>query len=312
MSVVCEACGKSNRANAMFCSGCTRRLPGFVASGPSALTSHPAPLARQAPEHDAVPTARDPLEFRPPSHRPRAGRAGASDLPLLPAEAPMFWLRLGAVALVVLIGFTSWYFYVTRKVDLAEQPIELPAAAAPDSSVTTVAPTVQSPAREAVTAAPPVNSPASPRPASANRSTPATKVAEKTPDKPAARPAPALQDKVAERERPSSRPRPKAEAPRATRPPRNAREEESGDPTAAVVARSLALARAQGDSAPADAGPGAGPGPAMSAGPGPRRAEDNAVRAPPRVPSLPANDLGPPIAPGPGPLYDFSTPGARR
>jgi hypothetical protein len=303
MSVVCEACGKSNRANAMFCSGCTRRLPGFVASGPSALTSQAAAPTRKAPEHDVVPTALDALAFRPPSRRPRgAGRSGgASDLPLLPAEAPMFWLRLGAVALVVLVGFVAWYFYVTRKIDVTP-PTEMPVAAAPDSSATAAAPSPLPPPSTADTVAVPKAPPA-----------PGTGKDLAAAPKPAGRPAPEAQARTTERERPAARARPsRTETARAPRAPRDAPEErgESRDPSPAVVARSLALARAQGDAAAANPGPD--PGPVPRTGPGPRFADDNAVRAPSRAPPLPANDLGPPIAPGPGPQYDFSTPGARR
>ncbi len=35
MSNICERCGQSNRATAMFCIGCTGKLPGFAASAPS-------------------------------------------------------------------------------------------------------------------------------------------------------------------------------------------------------------------------------------------------------------------------------------
>lgn len=37
MPTVCESCGRQNRTQAMFCSGCLKKLPAFVASGPSAL-----------------------------------------------------------------------------------------------------------------------------------------------------------------------------------------------------------------------------------------------------------------------------------
>ena len=37
MSNVCDHCGQSNRPTAMFCIGCTGKLPGFAPSGPSAL-----------------------------------------------------------------------------------------------------------------------------------------------------------------------------------------------------------------------------------------------------------------------------------
>ena len=39
MSVVCATCKTENRANAMFCRGCAAKLPGFAATGPSALES---------------------------------------------------------------------------------------------------------------------------------------------------------------------------------------------------------------------------------------------------------------------------------
>jgi hypothetical protein len=91
MSVVCDACGSSNRATAMFCIGCAGRLPGFVPSGPSALEAMKA-----APR------------FR---HRP----VQSVPAPVLPAETRAFWLRLGGLGAAMVIGFTGWYLYVTDK-----------------------------------------------------------------------------------------------------------------------------------------------------------------------------------------------------
>lgn len=98
--IVCVACGHSNRATAMFCIGCARRLPGFVASGPSALE-----------------TAR--------ALRPRSDAPGQDHSPslVLPSETPVFWLRLGLLVLAMMIGFTGWYVYFTRKATSPEPAV---------------------------------------------------------------------------------------------------------------------------------------------------------------------------------------------
>lgn len=92
--VTCVACGSSNRANAMFCIGCARRLPTFVASGPSALETVSS-LPRR-------PSAR--AQSRPPS-------------PALPAETPWFWLRLVLLVLAMMIVFMGWYVSFTHTGD---------------------------------------------------------------------------------------------------------------------------------------------------------------------------------------------------
>ena len=89
--VICVACGSSNRPSAMFCIGCARRLPTFVASGPSALDS-----VRSLPPRSSA-----RAQSNPPS-------------PALPAETPWFWLRLVLLVLAMMIVFMGWYVSFTR------------------------------------------------------------------------------------------------------------------------------------------------------------------------------------------------------
>jgi hypothetical protein len=89
MPVVCGACGSENRENAKFCIGCASRLPGFVATGPSALETinHAHP---RAPVRSARVWRRD------------------DPLALLPAETAGFWLRLALLGLAMGMAFIGW------------------------------------------------------------------------------------------------------------------------------------------------------------------------------------------------------------
>jgi hypothetical protein len=102
MSVVCAACKTENRANAMFCLGCAAKLPGFAATGPSALegmkSMRPAPAAA-------------------PAAGPTPG--------MLPIETRAFWIRFAVLSIVITACFGSWVAYVTRK-----PPAPAPAAVA--------------------------------------------------------------------------------------------------------------------------------------------------------------------------------------
>lgn len=122
MSVVCEGCGTSNRATAMFCIGCAGRLPTFVATGPSALEALRAPplAAARVTAPRAVPRA-----------MPRAGFTSV-------AETPAFWLTLGLAGLVALATAAGWYVHsrrsdagtsVSTKAPAAAPPAALPATA---------------------------------------------------------------------------------------------------------------------------------------------------------------------------------------
>lgn len=93
LHVTCAACGRSNRPTAMFCIGCTARLPAFVATGPSALEA-----ARALPPRSA-----------------RSGVRSDAPSPVLPAETPWFWLRLGLAVLALMMGFMGWYAYIIHK-----------------------------------------------------------------------------------------------------------------------------------------------------------------------------------------------------
>lgn len=89
MTTSCDFCGVANRANANFCIGCAAKLPGFVATGPSAL---------QALRPAAVP------------HRARRSR---------PPDHAAFWRLLLVGGLLCAFGFTAWYLQVTRAPDPA-------------------------------------------------------------------------------------------------------------------------------------------------------------------------------------------------
>lgn len=104
--VICAACGHPNRPTAMFCIGCAGRLPGFVATGPSALET--ARVLR--PRHGA------PMQSHAPS-------------PVLPSETGSFWLRLGLLVLAMVIAFVGWYVYVTRRATGPELPVAAEAPA---------------------------------------------------------------------------------------------------------------------------------------------------------------------------------------
>lgn len=54
MPTVCESCGRHNRTQAMFCSGCLKKLPAFVASGPSALETFPSKPAASSVSADST------------------------------------------------------------------------------------------------------------------------------------------------------------------------------------------------------------------------------------------------------------------
>ena len=90
LHVTCAACGRANRPGAMFCIGCAGRLPAFAATGPSALET-----ARALP--------------------PRSGVRSDAASPVLPAETPWFWLRLGLAVLALMMGFIGWYAYIIHK-----------------------------------------------------------------------------------------------------------------------------------------------------------------------------------------------------
>ncbi len=92
MSVVCATCKTENRANAMFCRGCAAKLPGFAATGPSALES----MKPLQPAHAGVP-------------------AGGRTPGMLPIETRAFWIRFAVLSVVITACFASWVAYVTRK-----------------------------------------------------------------------------------------------------------------------------------------------------------------------------------------------------
>jgi hypothetical protein len=94
----------------MFCIGCARRLPTFVASGPSALESIRALPYPSSPR----------TQSRPPG-------------PTLPAETPWFWLWLALLVLAMMMVFVGWYVSFTHTD--AGPPAVASAGAAPESAV---------------------------------------------------------------------------------------------------------------------------------------------------------------------------------
>ena len=104
MSNVFEKCGKSNRANAMFCIGCTAKLRGFVPSGPSVLESMNASPVRNAkvqPTADTVPGT-------------EPGR--------WPFGIKLLWWLLGALAFAITGSFTAWLLHSTGKPSEPDRP----------------------------------------------------------------------------------------------------------------------------------------------------------------------------------------------
>lgn len=91
MSNVCERCGKSNRDNAMFCIGCAGKLPGFVASGPSALEKVYATRKRGTDVGLST-------------------QAGPGDVPHRepPVLSRSSWLLMGLLFAAVVIGSLTW------------------------------------------------------------------------------------------------------------------------------------------------------------------------------------------------------------
>jgi len=94
MANVCERCGRTNRATAMFCIGCTGKLPGFAPSGPSALEG-----------------------VKALSRRTRGAEVGLTSgaEPMLPSETKSFWFQLAALAVLMMIGFMGWFLHVKGK-----------------------------------------------------------------------------------------------------------------------------------------------------------------------------------------------------
>ena len=97
MPVNCAVCHTENRDNAMFCQGCAGKLPAFAATGPSVLEL----MKAQGSGNDSASSGgRSPIDVRE----------------LLAPEMLRFWVRLGLLALAVMLAFVGWYGYVTRKV----------------------------------------------------------------------------------------------------------------------------------------------------------------------------------------------------
>lgn len=214
------------------------------------------------------PGALDPVMSHRPASEPPSH--GATAVPVLPAETAAFWLKAAYVALAMIVGFTLWCLYVTSKPGAPPLKAELMSLLAPLTG-TSSSPT---PPSEASTPPPaPVN------PASVAATVPAA--------------APAVPADKA------------SSSMNALLPQRSAGSAETSPSTAERQAASPPYPKAEGRA------------PARSA-----RASAYASRAPrdratddeaPVVPIAPSSerrstapDPGPPIAVGPGPLYDYS------
>ncbi|MDM0078626.1 hypothetical protein QTH90_29760 [Variovorax sp. J2P1-59] len=128
MTNVCERCGRSNRAGAMFCIGCAGRLPGFAPSGPSALRGMTPPLASE----------RAAARRSEGDQGALARQSDRSDHPartVLPPETQSFWMVLGVLAMATTIGFVALFVNVTGTPSLGRGGKSAqPASTAPPTS----------------------------------------------------------------------------------------------------------------------------------------------------------------------------------
>ena len=108
MAVVCSTCNTQNRDSAMFCRGCTGKLPAFAATGTSALGALQAGAAARR------------------SSPPRAGTVRRDG-------GGAFWLGLGLSVGAMMLAFFGWYLYVTRD---AARPVAPVAVVAPATTPT--------------------------------------------------------------------------------------------------------------------------------------------------------------------------------
>ena len=114
MAVVCDTCKTHNRDSAMFCRGCAGKLPGFAATGPSALAALRAEPSASAAAWASTPAASASASASArPVARPRSRPVGQQVV--RPVEAPTFWIRLSLAIVMMAVGFVGWYMYVTRK-----------------------------------------------------------------------------------------------------------------------------------------------------------------------------------------------------
>ncbi|VWX62495.1 conserved hypothetical protein [Burkholderiales bacterium 8X] len=309
LPVICDQCGTRNRDSAMFCIGCAGRLPAFAPSGPSALEA---------------------MRFRPPGSEPRAAREAGSATAPLPAESASFWLRLGGFTVALSIAFLGWYFYVTRSaappsvqpapavaaVDRAAEP----AKAAGDASGTTAtgqavgSASVTAPPSQAVGTASVAAPPSTTRPSdatadaasTASRTSPADALRTTTEALLPARSATGSSanpskdaSQIAERAKPA--------APAAPAAPSGAAGAAAAAGSSVASTEGTVSARSQRRRAPIGTQPADAVLDDLSA------ASTNASPAwrTPRFEASSARDLGPPIAPGPGPVYDTTRSSSR-
>jgi len=331
MSVVCSICGSSNRPKAKYCVGCAHPLGAVIPSAPAELDA----VMSFRPASDA--SAHD-------SGSPwSAGRAAT--VPALPPDTAVFWFRAGCLALAVIFGFAIWTLYVTSGrsgFPLADRISALWSPKADKPAAAALASTQQPPSEighepmSAIPADPAADKPSAqsgsrPPDTTALASAPAG-TAGTAGKSPAAHSAP-MPSPIAEM-LPAIRSASAAESARLRR-------ERGGDATGSARSRAAARNIDQDEeidptpapvrSAPLPAGRSPSyrsfddDGPPVVAGPGPQYDYSQMpVRAPGSIqPSVtssypssatgsvassthPSTDLGPPLAPGPGPQYDYS------
>jgi hypothetical protein len=274
--LVCANCGTPNRPNAKFCIGCAGRLPGVAPAG--AMPAH-------APAEPPL----DPYADREP---PMAA-AAASRMP--------FWLHPALVVFTMFLAFVVWCLYVLhgRPTPLNRRPPPTPP----------VAESLQPPPVPAPTQA--VASTPTPIPAPTQAAAPTLT--------PIPTPLPA----------PTPMPPPPTRKAAAPEPPVAGRGGTGQQPTPAAIAQALALQQQAARLLQSVAPPVGTPAAPHAAPPERARNERQTVaRTAPRVRRDPRDmqdaeplrytvgvdrpsaqpDLGPPLAPGPGPQYSWKRP----
>lgn len=274
---------KARSSSSIACPSCGKRndpREKFCVACASRLGQEPviAPGQRPPPQRAANAAAATSPSDDSRFDAPRT--VHSRSLPLQPPSSGAlgFWFKFGVGGLVLLIGFIGWALYMTTHRSVV--PTLPPAAVAPEA-----APPEPVAAMPAAPTSPPSQSPPSP-PA-------ATEVTRRPPDtRRVALPAPQSAPARTQRQVASERSRPAV---------RNDDEVRAQSDTGAWVMPSRPPAVT---SSPQfrDAGP------PIVAGPRPGDAAASSSQAS----SGAGPDAGPPTAVGPGPLYDYSTPGATR
>ena len=317
-TITCPECGQRNRAEARFCEACAARLG-----------AEPSIASTRAPTRPPLPSATAPAPLAASATAAAKGGDSRFDAPRtvhsrpLPLQAQAannsgFWIKFCIGGLIVMIGFIAWSLYILTG---SKAPAQLPtgqagmgsaptASAAPPSVAAVpaaspaVAPAAAVPAATHAAAA--LSLPARPAPSAATATSNLPPVVERfqATEPSAARPSAARQAAARQRARP---------APTEVQPADFGGWVEPSRPPAMTSSPNY-----QDAGPPVVAGPSPTAGPGLSPSPTPtttsgepfvrmRPAPSSAARS---AVSGGAPDLGPPVAAGPGPHYDYSTPNA--